>query len=336
MTLTFNSAFIPRDLSMPVTYGRKRRRTNGGSSSLARIANAVASRVKTAASRTRTATRTKRMYDSGPITEQYDAARRYQRRPMPRRKRRLWRSFTKRVQHVMLQSQALMSYTRDLVSNETWAINKQGTFGYYLGGTTFTDNDELLQAFRNAYGSALTSTTVDDYKLFIKAMSLDIQITNTGTQSCVVDVYTCLARKASNAGGQSIGSQYIALYGEQNSGQVVGPSWNEPSSTPFQNSLWCGYWKILQKKEILLGPGNTTTMQLRLPYNRMMYGKLLEYNLSYLPGITRAYLFQVRGVPRDNAGTAELAAGQVTIGRQWTVTYGLPPGNTRAQASDVV
>lgn len=331
MTLTYGADFVPRDLSMPVRYG-KRRYSNGSSNSS--IAKAVASAVKRARTRTRTSTKSKRLYDSGPITEQYDAARRYQRKPMPRLRRRRWRSFTKRVQHVMLQSNALMSYTRDLVSNETWAANAQAGFGYYLGGTTFTDNDELFQCFRNAYGSALTTTTIDDYKLFIKAMSLDIQITNTGTASCIVDVYVMTARKASNASAQSIGTQYNALYSEQNAGQVVGPTGSSPASTVFQNGLFCSYWKVESKREILLGVGNTTTMQLRLPYNRMMYGKLLEYNSSYLPGITKAYYFQIRGVPEVEASVAQLADGQVTVGRQWTVTYGLPPGNTRAQASD--
>lgn len=339
MTITFGADFIPRDFSTPVMYGRKRRRSNGGGSTLSKITSALANRLKTSRSSTRSVTRSKRMYDSGPITEQHDAARRYLRRPMPRFKRRRWRSFTKRVQHVMLQSQALMSYTRDLTTSETWLANKQVTFGYYLGGTLFGENDELNQAFRSAYG-LITSTSLDDYKLFIKAMSLDLQLTNTGDSSCIVDVYTLNARKSSNAAPQSIGTQYSTLYLEQQPGQTgVGPGPDEPSSTPFQNGLFCSYWKVMQKKEILLGPGNVTTMQMRLPYNRMMYGKILEYNQSYIPGVTRAYLIQVRGTPEVLVGPPlvnQLSPGRVTVSRQWTVTFGIPPGNTRAQASDVV
>lgn len=252
---------------------------------------------------------------------------------MPKYRRRRWRKFTNKVKHVMLQMNALSTYTVDITQNYSWTANTQTTFGWMLGGTTTTNNDELFQVFREAYGSGLTTGTVDDYKLFIKAIVQDIQISNTGSAGAIVDVYTIIARKSDNV-NENLGSQYTRLYAEIAGAQVTGGNANSPASTPFQNGLFLQKWKILNKKEILLGVGQSTTMQMRNAANRVMQGKYIESNPSYIPGYTRAYLFQVRGVPRDVAGTSDLAPGQVTLARQLTLTYGIPPGAQRETAAD--
>lgn len=264
---------------------------------------------------------------SSPITTQYDVSGRYRRKPMPKRKRRAWKRFTSKVKHVLLQQTPLSSYTFDTANNETWAVNQQATFGVMLGGTTASGNDELLQAFRNAYGATITTTNVDAYKLFIKSIVLDVQLVNTGSAGAILDVYTLQAR-SSDTVQETIGSQYIRLYQEMDSPLVNVPDWQSPATTPFNNGLFCGKWKILNKKEILLGPGQSTTMQMRNPANKTMYGKTIESNPAYVPGYTRAYLFQVRGLPENSAGTARLAAGTLTFARQFSVVYAIPPGSS--------
>lgn len=279
----------------------------------------------------------KRASSAAPITTQYDVSTRYVKKRMPRRRRKAWVSFTKKVRHVMLQMNSLTSYTNDtLKSINTFAANNQATWGAYLGGTSSTDNDELLGMFKAAYSGLLTSTTVDDYKLFIKSLCLDVQLRNTGaTADVIVDVYELIARAADNQAAESIGTQYSRLYSEQNPGSIGSVTPTSPASTPFQNGLFLQKWRILKKKEILLSVGTVTTLQMRLPYNRIMQGKTVESNLSYIPGFTRAYLFQARGVPRNNAGVAELQAGEVTMCTQITGVYGIPPGSQRATASDL-
>lgn len=269
----------------------------------------------------------------GPITEQYDVSTRYRRKSMPKYRRRRWRQFTNKVKHVMLQMNALQTYSVDVIDNQTWGINTQQTFGCMLGGTQFPTNDELFQVFRNAYGSGLTTTTVDDYKLFIKSICMDVQITNTGSQGCIVDCYTLIARAQDNV-TEGIAAQYSRLYAEQQGANVGAPFPTSPASTPFQNGQFLQKWKVLNKKEVLLGVGNVTTMQLRNAANRTMQGKTIESNPSYIPGYTRAFLFQVRGVPENAAGVAQLCAGTVTFARQWTVTYGIPP-QTRNTSADL-
>lgn len=281
-------------------------------------------------------TASKSVISSGPITTQHDVSLRYRRKSMPRRKRKAWKSFTNKVKHVMLQMNSLTSFTSDnLRSNFTTTTNQQTVFGVYLGGTGASNNDELLAAFKAAYSSALSSSTVDDYKLFIKSMCLDVQLSNTGSNGIILDVYELIARKADNASSETIGNMYSRLYNEQTVGALGSLLPDSPSSTPFQNALFLQKWKIMKKKEILLGSGQVTTMQMRVPYNRTLQGKTIESNPSYIPGVTRAYLFQARGVPVNSAGTVNAAAIDISMCCQHTVTFGIPPGSQRSTASDL-
>lgn len=276
-----------------------------------------------------------RVTSSGPITTQYDQSKRYQRKSMPKRRRKQWVRFSKRVRHVMLQLSPLTTFTNDnnRVVN-SWVANTQTTWGVYLGGVGVTDNDEILGMFKAAYSAAITPSNVDDYKLFIKSMCLDVQLSNTGSAGCVVDVYELIARAGDNNAAETIGAMYNRLYLEMALAQIGTTSPGSPASTPFVNALFLQKWKILKKREILLGVGQVTTMQMRNPYNRIMQGKTVESNNSYIPGVTRAYLFQARGVPRNAAGTAELQAGEVTMCTQFSGTYAKPPGDVRTTASD--
>lgn len=269
------------------------------------------------------------------ISTQYDVGNRYSRKSMPRYKRRKWKGFTNRVKHVMLQMNPLNTFTNDNYRRViTWVAEAQATFGQMLGGVSATDNDEILGAFKAAYGGALSTTTVDRYKLFIKSMCLDIQIKNTGANTAVLDVYQLICRKGDRDSNR-IETSYSNAFAEQDVAAIGTVTSTNTATTPFQNPLFLSMWKILNKKEILLGSGQTTTMQMRIPYNRMMYGKLLENNLQAIAGLTRAYLFQVRGAPVNSAGSGSCAAGELVICAQTTVAYALPPGDINVHTGQV-
>lgn len=272
---------------------------------------------------------------SSIISNQYDVGSRYRRQRMPARKRRVWKRFTRRVKHVMLQMQAGSTFTSDnyqrLISV---AANTQVTFGQMLGGVGATDNDELLAIFKSAYNPALSVTSTDKYKLFVKSMVLDLQIKNTGSSSVIIDVYEVVCRQ-SDVTTNRIETTFNNAFAEQQGALIGSVSATNPAVTPFQNPLFLSMWRVNSKKEILLGAGSTTTMQMRLPYNRMIYGKKLENNVQALPGITKAYLCQVRGTPENNAGSPRLSAGEIVVCGQTTVTYGIPPGETAATTGQI-
>lgn len=298
----------------------------GGAAVGSAAREAAKSYIKTAVQR--------RVLSGTPVTTQHDVQRRYRRKPMPRRRRRAWKKFTRKVKHVMLQMNSLTTYSQDTLLRTQWNSNKQATFGVILGGTQVSNNDDLFQIFRMAYNAAVNTTTVDALKLFVKSMCLDVQITNTGSNGAILDVYEVACRK-SYASNVSLGQAYTDLYNQLDSPQTNSPDPTSPASTPFQNGQFCSYWKILSKKEILLGAGQVTTMQMRIPYDRVLPGTVIRNNLQAIPGISRAYLFQVRGSPRWTGTVSELGAGEVTMGYQIGIVYGIPPGSQTSTAGDI-
>lgn len=259
------------------------------------------------------------------ITAQHDVSNRYRRRAMPGYRRRKWVRFTKRVNHVMMQQTPLTTYTTDNAGAiRTVALDTQVTDGHILGGVSITGNRELLDIFQAAYGSGLGISSLGPYKLFVKSMCLDVQISNTGVNGLIVDVYTVAARKNDEL-ARTLRDQYNADFAQQLTTGIGAVDGTNPATTPFQNAPFTRMWKVLEKKQIILATGQVTTLQIRLPHNRMISGKALQNNEAQLPGISRGFLFQVRGVPGKNASLPALLSGEFTWKAQTTIAYSLPP-----------
>lgn len=270
------------------------------------------------------------------ITTQHDTAVRYRRRRMPRRRRKQWTRFSKKVKHVMLQMQGLQTYVIDNPGAvQPVAVDTQVTDGWMLGGTQSVGNDELFQIFRAAFSAALTTTTVAPYKLFLKSMCLDIQIRNThATVPCIIDVYTLIARQDYSSAA-NIKTQYDATFVQQGPMFIGAVTPGNPGVTPFQNGPFLKMWKILSKKEYFLSSGGMATMQLRIPFNRMISGRTIMSQQSQIRGLTRAFLFQARGPPTNNAGSAQLNATEFTWKGQCTVVFGVPPGQVLDETAEL-
>jgi len=322
---------------MAYTGKRRRLSRSGGflqnaARSVVPIANAVSSAMDAYRSRTQTSTR-RTFVSGGPTTFQRDIALRYVRKPMPRRRRKRWVKFSKRVNHVVMQQQPLQNLTVRVPGGvKQFAVNTQVTDGQMLGGVAASNNDELLKMFRSAYGSTLTNSTIDKYKIFLKSLTLDIQVSNTGLTPIIFDLYTLICRK-SDKDNNRIDVTYSNAFGEQSAGLIGVKSATDVSTTPFQNPLFCSMWKILTKKEFNMDAGQTITFQMRIPYNRMLIGKVLENNLQAIPGFTRAYLFQARGVPEKVGSDPQLSAGEFTWTAQITGSFGVPPSSTTVVAT---
>lgn len=269
----------------------------------------------------------------GITTEQRDFATRYVRRSMPRHRRRRWRSFTRKVQHVMLQMGATQSFNLKFSARKTAGVETQLWDGMMLGGTQPNNNDELLQAFRRAYGTAITNANVDDYKLYIKSLCLDLQIRNNGDKNVIIELHQLICRKSYNQ-SERIDTHFQTAMGEmQNQTGFTAQAITDPTTTIFQNSIFLQYWKVLKKSQIVIGAGETTTLQLRIPYNRMMSGKLIESHVQAIPGFTRAFIFSMKGAPELNASDVQYSDFDILWVSQTFVNYQIPPGSTRAQTS---
>lgn len=234
----------------------------------------------------------------------------------------------------MLQMGATQSITNVLNTFKSWAVDVQNYQGIMLGGTNVANNQELFDAFRAAYGSGLAFADCDDLKLFIKSLCLDIQLNNNGTNTAIIEIYHLICRKGLPT-NTAIDQQFTDAFGELNTQSGFTKSVTDIGNTPFQNPIFCSHWKILKKEQVQLGPGELSTLQIRIPRNKMLHGRTLESNPQALKGFTRGILFFMKGEPTNNAGTAQTAAGEIVFSFQHTVNYQIPPGSTRAQTANL-
>jgi len=282
--------------------------------------------------RSRSPRRSRSRSRSNPMsvtTEQRDSAIRY-RRGLFTRRGRAQRTFAARVRGVFLRASALQCFSDVNNANKTVTAAQQQWDGYLVAGTTCTDNDALFQAFRLAYGSSLTTATIDDYQLYIKVVCTDFQFTNTGSTTLVFDFYSLMCRKSYNVAEQ-LAIMIATLQAETPAQTGFTFTSTDPGYSLFQNSLFCQYWSILRKWQVQLGAGETTTLQIRVPVNRRIQGKTIETNPQGIPGLTRGLMWSCKGAPFNNAGTPTTNSGTYTWCSQTTVSYVIPPTSQRAQ-----
>lgn len=276
------------------------------------------------------------------LSYQHDQALRYRRKSMPRRRRRAWVRFTRKVRHVDLQMQPLQVFTEEYTYNQTTSANQGAAWGRILGATYISGvagrplNDEIFQIFKNAYNLTLVSQCVP-YKLFVKSMCMDVQIRNNGSSNAILDVYI-VKNRSKFASASYIDDQYVAALGELQataSGGTVTAT--KTALTPFDAPNFCSYWKILSKREINLGSGQTTTMQLRSAINRHVEGKELQSSLQCLVG-SKAILVTWHGSPSNSgaAGVSQFDSTALTFGMQTVVHYAVPPSSTVKEAGSTV
>lgn len=291
------------------------------------IAGAVATRLRGAFSGSSTRTVGGSVRESPINTFQHDALNRYRYKRMPRRKRKRWVRFVRRVNHVELQMQPLQTYSYSGTNNVTFAANSQAYFGYMLGGVNVPNNDELWQIFRGAYNPAALSNAAP-YKIYVKSLCLDMQITNTGSYPIILDVYRLRCRQDYGSNVQ-VDSQFTTAVSEVQYDSTGGSmTATKPQVTVFDVPNFCSYWKVLHKREVIIGAGNTTTMQMRVAKNRHLEGKSLATTQQSIPGYTNAFFIMARGCPsnRGTSGASQLDPGTLSWAYQIVVHYAIPPG----------
>jgi len=279
-----------------------------------------------AVQRSRQPSRAAKTTQSSVLTTQYDQSLRYRKKRMPKRRRRRWTSFVKRVRAVELAAQPMQFYGFQRSERTTGGVNVQTVASALIGGTTVPNNDELYQIFQQAYGTTSVADAAENI-IYMKSISLDIQLSNVLSTAAIVDVYVLQARKTFNI-AQDADAQWSAAMLELASptgGGTVTPG--NVSTTLFDAPNFCSYWKILSKKEILLGAGQVTTMQLRNARNKRIDGKALATNPQAIPGYTKCMFFMIRGVP-ENPALPRTAATDIVWSYQINVKYAIPPGKT--------
>lgn len=287
----------------------------------ARVGGLLAQRMAMKRSFTKTRTQTKsKTRESAPLTYDNDFKTDYRYKRMPRRRRRRWVRFARKVNYVVLRGQqglkkmlyrrlqtvssasASCGFTEALLysSDGNYSLHAAdlgALFREHLGGTNFDDANNL---------GALTNASK---QLKFESAQMEITMTNSGENKAIVEVYYIRCRKQHGKTNNVIYDCASGVYqlGFAKQMQVVDPETSEivgvgkqnefqVGTTPFQSPRFCSTFKILKRKKFTIAPGNSISWILKDPRNRTINAENAR-NQLFLPFISHGYFIQVYGVP---------------------------------------
>lgn len=276
----------------------------------------TARKLYNAGSRTFTSRQKSVKHAPGPITGESDYRGVYRRKPMPRRRRRRWVKFTRRVKAVA-EKQVPTNFTvvrRDYVVSSVANQQNMASGMTILGGAgPLTENDDIADIVQQATTLAGVQGTTS---LSVKPEAVRVHITgwlaecminnNSATATTYIDCYYWRAQKdvpttlATSSLANLVG--LVAQGFSDQYTQLVGPAGAKAMAvtdygvTPFQSPLFSKCIRVYKKTRIKLAPGGTAQLELRSGKN---YYRNFSYdrNYIYLKGCSEGILFVQYGSP---------------------------------------
>lgn len=293
--------YLPSDplnyfqVGMPFKYGRARSTRRG---------------TKRRAGRSFTQTQTKRKKTSY-VTQQHDARLVYRRRPMPYRKKKNWKRFTRKVQAVLQKGLGSRQTLRNASLLMTAIAGDQAVAEITLYGVKGTSNthDDISDIFAT-FG---TDAQQQRKKIMFYSAVLDLTITNNGDSTegvAEVDIYEFYMRKQMEDDNW-LDRVTLSLSDQETMSGMSAYSIGTRGWTPFQACLALGYIRILKKQKFFVGTGQAITYQIRDPANRYFNGQHLSDSFTNWVGKTRGVIIVAKGLI-DGTGTGravDLAVG---------------------------
>lgn len=316
---------------MPMNL-KRRRSSNYGSRNVSKWARGAALAGKAAYKIARSYTNTRQNVRSAPapITGESDFRGVYRRRPMPKRRRRSWVKFTRRVKAVAEAQVA--SQFQVLRRNTTIATGSAGQNFTSLftvlggnGGNSETDDiaDMAASALAMAGTTGTTGTTLTSagIRLHISGWMAEVMINNNSNVTTYLDCYYWRTKKDVPTTYANVGAVlnvgFSQLFVPSATPANTALTMTQYGVTPFQCPLFSQCFQVYKKTRIKLGGGGTAQLELRSGKNH--YRKFgYDTNFSFLRGVTEGILFVQYGTPN---GTTDLIAGPTNVSYSMNVNY---------------
>lgn len=208
------------------------------------------------------------------VTVQHDIAQQYRKRRMPRRKRRRWVKFVKKVTAVADAQKHVRSILLNSSADAALAGSTQAWAAVHLyGGSGIADTDANETGCRDLL--RICGQDAEIYsagkaaKLRMESANLDMTFTNDSNHTIEVDVYKIVYgynEKDMSSFGDIVNSGE-AFTGVLNATNILLTS---RGATPFSlgGLISAGKVKILNKKKYLMSAGQSATLQHRDAKNR--------------------------------------------------------------------
>lgn len=263
-------------------------------------------------------------------TAQYDTSRVYRRKRMPRRKRKRWVRFKRKVDAVQFSGLGMQSVVFNQADYIAAADGVQGVGSvcmYGLLGSSGTASSGVFLGQRDLVNIVNTGNFNSGDKLMFRSACLDVTCKNEPAEGseatqAEVDVYEYVWRKTRNVVAGARSAKGMLEEGLVNAGPI-GTAFQLTMATrgltPFQIPEAMSYLKILKKQKFFVPAGGTFTYQIRDPKN--FWFDCGDATNGATPvencrGRTRGLIFFVKGVP-----TLTTAASALNLVIGCTRTY---------------
>lgn len=238
---------------------------------------------------------------------------------MPRRKKKQWRKFVKKV-HAAQDSQIA---TRSVILNNQLQIGGSGNTTQ-TAGTIYLYGWRGANAFDNVGSSDVRDITQRDVDMdgagekykFVNGV-LDITANNIGATDLEVDVYEIGYNGRNIINQNSLLAQYTQALTQSATqpagagGAMTAPTVFTRGWTPFNASIASAQgFKVYKKKKYLLGQGNTFTYQIRDPKAHWVTGTEIQTGGEYAKrGVTKMLFIIAKPVTGALGDTYEMVVG---------------------------
>lgn len=220
------------------------------------------------------------------VTDHFDRKLIYRKKRMPRRKRRIWKKFVRKVKAVDLRELGTKSYVfNSNGSVNTSTVSGQCVVSFHILGfdvaptTTGYGLADLYNVSVDIYGSL---ASMKSKIMWLRSCVLDITIQNTSVPiggdngSLEVDVYECSMKQ--NFGKVNNGATHNSFDGVISDAQanavttsgMTAFSFANRGTCPFNAPIGMQYVKIWKKTKYFISLGHTITYQLRIPKVRKL------------------------------------------------------------------
>lgn len=286
----------------------------------------------------------KRAHGGYGITVQHDSRRIYKKRNMPRRKKKIWKKFVRKVNFIAEKELGTRTVLFNTLIDMTDTVpNNQSvmTLALYPLKSTSTHLNDLngIGAFENAGDpTAAAGGTVDRTShIMFQSAVLDLTIRNTCYKNVGVvpekfpaaeaqlelDIYEIYCRNDFTTSGANYDSLALGIQNEMNQEKRIGGGGvqvniNLRGVTPFDcpTALSRLGMKVLKKTKYFIPNQNTITYQIRDPKRRScLIRELIDETGCNKPKWTRFLLVIYKLVPELTKGTTDGTYGeQIQVG----------------------
>lgn len=266
------------------------------------------------------------------VTSQFDRKVQYRKKNMPRRKKKQWIKFAKKVNAVALKDFATKTIVRNSQLGVNWATDDQEFLTITIYGkdgqadtvsALSKGNDDLKQIFANdpdlldASSSGHFTAGVLDLTICNNSFAAD-SAENTGME---VDVYEIMYTKMDDYPSATS----MITRAQTNTGQINGAVASltlvQRGVTPFDfPDASSNGFKILKKTKYFLGRGQTATYQYRDPKNYQFRQSFInndDDNFA-IRKVTRTLMVVAKGVP---TATPTAVTKRINIGATRNYKY---------------